>query len=85
MTLVSPRILKRVLEKCGYKMIDGDTVCWIMESNGQIIVMSQTMKLVPDDVLGSILDQAEVSPEKYEQLVAEIQAEDTGRSAAYAN
>jgi hypothetical protein len=86
MTPTSPKTLKRVLEKCHYKMIDGDDVCWLMESNGQILVIPQTMKLVPEDVLESILGQAEISEENFAQLLAEIAAEEAGPSAtAYAN
>jgi hypothetical protein len=85
MTPIPPRILKRVLEKCGYRMIDGDNVCWLMESNGQILVIPQTMELVPEDVLEGILGPAEITAERFMQLIAQVEADEVGPASAFAN
>jgi hypothetical protein len=86
-TPISPKLFKRVLEKCGYEMIDGDNVCWLMESNGQILVIPQTMRLIPEDILEDLLVQAEITEERLTQILAQIAADDAagGGIGAFAN
>jgi len=55
---VPPRTLKRILEDSKYELVAQDDANWIMESNGHVIVIPQTMKLVPEDVIETMLSGA---------------------------
>jgi hypothetical protein len=56
-----------------------------MESNGQILVIPQTMELVPEDVLEGILGPAEITAERFVQLIAQVEADEVGPASAFAN
>jgi hypothetical protein len=63
-----PTTVKRILEIAGFKPFATDEHCWVLESNGKLAVIPHTMKLVPEDVLETILDAAELTPETFEEL-----------------
>jgi hypothetical protein len=69
----SPKTLKRVFEKLHYKLVASDSISWLLECNGHVIVISQTMKLVPSDVIESIAGPAEIGEEAFNELVQEIE------------
>jgi len=52
---VAPKTLKRILEKADYELVAQDNRNWIMENNGHPIVIPQTMKEVPEDVIETML------------------------------
>jgi len=70
---IPPKTLKRILELAGYKVVADDSCSWILENNGHPVVISQTMKLVPLDVMQSILEPAEITGEKFDELLAEAE------------
>lgn len=70
---ITPRTLKRLLEKCGYLLVAQDDCCWIMENNGHPAVISQTMDLVPLDMLETILEPAGIDEKSFVELVAAIE------------
>jgi hypothetical protein len=70
---IPPKTLKRLVEKCGYGCVGQNDCAWIMESNGHPIVISQTMKLVPEDIIESMLGPADISENKFFQVLKEIE------------
>jgi hypothetical protein len=81
---VSPSTLKRVVEKVGYKLFYSDALNWVMECNGHILMIPQTMALLPSDVLENLLRDTAVglNDETFNLLASELKsATPTGRPA----
>jgi len=72
---ITPKALKRMLEKVGYRLVSADDCTWVMLNEGHPAVIPQTMAQVPEDVLQSILDPAGIDNDKFAALLAEIEAE----------
>lgn len=70
---VTPRILKRIFESLKYKSLVSDDICWMLENKGHVVVINQTMKLVPSDVIESMAGPAEITEEKFNQLAIEAE------------
>jgi hypothetical protein len=70
---IPPNILKRILEKSKYALVAQDNANWIMESNGHVAVISQTMKLVPIDVIESILGPADIDETTFFKYLGEME------------
>lgn len=62
------------MERFGYKIVSQDRNCWILERDGHPIVISQTMILVPLDMLESILGPSGMDEETFKRLVAEVES-----------
>ena len=70
---IPPTVLKRILEKSKYQLVAQDSSNWIMENNGHAVVISQTMRLVPEDVIESMLVPAEIDETTFFKYLGEIE------------
>jgi hypothetical protein len=84
---ISPALLKRMLEKLGYRLIDADDITWIMECGGHIIPIPQTMTTVPADILDSMLGPSGITSDAFNLLVSELKkvTVSPSQSAAHPN
>jgi hypothetical protein len=78
---VPPTILKRVLERVGYKLFDADNITWIMECGGHIIPVPQTMALVPSDVLDGMLGPS-MDADTFNKIAREVIAASGSKPAS---
>jgi len=79
---IPPTILKRMLEMCDYKLIQSDDITWLMEYNGHIVPIPQTMKLVPIDVLEGLLGPTGIDEDTFKALLATIEGQSPAQSAS---
>jgi hypothetical protein len=72
-----------MLEMCDYKLIKADDITWLMESNGHIVPIPQTMKLIPLDVLEGLLGgPTGIDEETFKALLATIEGQSSAQSAS---
>jgi hypothetical protein len=69
---VTPKIFKRILERDKYELVAQDTANWIMESNGHVIVIPQTMKEIPNDVIETMLGPSGIDEAIFFKYLLEI-------------